>query len=99
MEDTLKQLEIKLAESKQLKEENLEKIKQMEREAAEYDKACDYYSAKVEEAAARCGPWLGWFRKGREDLGLPNAPLDNTESLTEKVQKTMSVARQYPAPT
>ncbi|KAL0055977.1 hypothetical protein WJX82_006294 [Trebouxia sp. C0006] len=53
MEDTLKQLEIKLAESKQLKEENLEKIKQMEREAAEYDKACDYYSAKVEEAAAR----------------------------------------------
>jgi hypothetical protein len=99
MENTLKQLKIKAAECKQLKEENLEKIKQLEREAAEWDEACDYYSNKVEEEAARCGPWLEWFRKGREDLDLPNAPLDSTESLAEQVNKTMQVARQHPAPT
>ena len=51
----------------------------------------------MEEEAARCGPWLEWFRKGREDLGLPNAPLDSTESLAEQVNKTMQVARQHPA--
>ncbi len=95
----IKQLQIKAAACKQLKEENLEKIKQMERKAAEYDEACDYHSKKVEEAAAQCGPWIEWFRKGREDLGLPNAPLDGTESVTEKVQKTMHVAQQYLAPT
>lgn len=87
------------AACKQLREENLEKITHMERKAAAYDGACDYYSRNVEEAAAQCGPWLEWSRKGREDLGLPNAPLDGTESVTEKVQITMHVAQQYPAPT
>lgn len=71
---------------------------QLQREVVEHNEACEYCSKKLEEAIAQSGPWLAYLRKVREDLGLPNVPLDGSESLSEAINKSMQVARQYPAP-